>query len=159
VAFLAAMLLVGGCSTFRSPEVQRGHRVSEELLRDLTPGVQSKADVQALLGSPTQTSTFTDNQWIYISSRTRLRPGRELMVTEQQTVVVEFDGRGLVREVRTLTEADGRPVTMVARETPTPGNDRTLLQALFGNIGRVGAGSTQPNIGPGTQGPSIGQAR
>jgi hypothetical protein len=27
---------------------------------------------------------------------------------------------------------------MVSRETPVPGNERTLLQALFGNIGRPG---------------------
>lgn len=158
--WLAAMLVLGGCSVFQSPEVQRGHRVSEDLLRDVTPGVQSKADIQALFGSPSQTSTFSDNQWYYISSRTRQRPGRELVVTDQQTVVVEFDGRGVVREVRTLTEADGKPVTMVSRETPTPGNDRTLLQALFGNIGRIGAGGgAGANVGPGTQGPAIGQPR
>lgn len=158
-ACLAAMLLLAGCSVFRSPEVQRGHRISEDLLRDITPGVQSKADVQTLLGSPSQTSTFSDNQWYYISSRTRQRPGRELAVTDQQTVVVEFDGRGVVREVRTLTEADGQPVTMVSRETPTPGNDRTLLQALFGNIGRIGTGAAGANVGPGTQGPALGQPR
>jgi hypothetical protein len=27
---------------------------------------------------------------------------------------------------------------MVSRETPVPGNERTLLQALFGNLGRPG---------------------
>lgn len=156
---LAGMLLLTGCSVFQSPEVQRGHRISEDLLRDITPGVQSKADVQTLLGSPSQTSTFSDNQWYYISSRTRQRPGRELVVTDQQTVVVEFDGRGVVQALRTLTEADGQPVTMVARETPTPGNDRTLLQALFGNIGRIGTGAAAANVGPGTQGPAIGQPR
>lgn len=162
LALVATLLLgglLGGCSLFRSPEVQRGHRISEDLLRDITPGVQSKADVQTLLGSPSQTSTFSDNQWYYISSRTRQRPGRELAVTDQQTVVVEFDGRGVVREIRTLTEADGRPVTMVSRETPTPGNDRTLLQALFGNVGRIGTGGAQANAGPGTAGPAIGQPR
>ena len=40
-------------------------------------------------------------------------------------------------------------VTMVSRETPTPGNERTLLQALFGNIGRFG-----PN--PGGSGSQVG---
>jgi hypothetical protein len=47
---------------------------------------------------------------------------------------------------------------MVSRETPVPGNERTFLQALFGNVGRFGAGAlgaqpqqTTPGVG------SIGQ--
>jgi outer membrane protein assembly factor BamE (lipoprotein component of BamABCDE complex) len=156
---LPAVLLLSGCSLFAAPEVQRGNRVTEDQLREITPGVQTKADIRALLGSPTQTSTFNDNQWYYISSRTRQRPARQLLVEDQKTVVVEFDERGVVGQVRVLTEADGQPVSMVSRETPTPGTERTLLQALFGNIGRVGTGATQPNIGPGTSGPPIGQIR
>jgi outer membrane protein assembly factor BamE (lipoprotein component of BamABCDE complex) len=161
---LPMLLLLSACSIFRAPEVQRGNRVAEDQLREITPGVQTKADVQSLLGSPTQTGTFGDNQWYYISSRTRQRPGRELLVTDQQTVVVEFDDRGVVREVRTVTDADGRRVEMVSRETPVPGNDRTLLQALFGNIGRIGPGASTGatgagGIGPGTGTPSPGQLR
>jgi hypothetical protein len=38
----------------------------------------------------------------------------------------------------------------VRRITPSPGNERTLLQQLFGNIGRVGPGiGNQPQTGPG----------
>lgn len=145
---LPMLLLLSACSIFQAPDIQRGNRVTEDQLREITPGVQTRADVQSLLGSPTQTGTFGDNQWYYISSRTRQRPGRELQVSDQQTVVVEFDGRGVVREVRTVTEADGRRVAMVSRETPVPGNDRTLLQALFGNIGRFGPGASTGAPGP-----------
>jgi outer membrane protein assembly factor BamE (lipoprotein component of BamABCDE complex) len=156
---LGAMLLLPGCSVFDSPTVQRGNRVTDEMLAQITPGVQTRQDVQALLGSPTQSSTFSDGSWYYISSNTRARPGRELAVTDQRTVVVLFDGRGVVREVKTLGESDGQPVLMVARETPTPGNERTLLQALFGNIGRIGPGAAQAGTGPGTIAPGPGQIR
>jgi len=43
-----------------------------------------------------------------------------------------------------------------------PGNDRTLLQALFGNVGRFGPGAqTGPGAatGPGTMAPMPGQPR
>ena len=142
------LLAVSACSVFDAPVVQRGNRVTEDQLREITPGVQTKTDVQALLGSPTQTSTFGDGEWYYISSKTRQRPGRELAVSDQQTVVVAFEPSGVVREVRTVTEADGRRVDMVSRETPVPGNDRTLLQALFGNIGRFGPGASTTGAGP-----------
>lgn len=152
-------LLLAACSVFQAPVVQRGNRVTPDQLAEITPGVQTKADVRAVLGSPTQTGMFGDDEWYYISSATRQRPGRQLQVNDQQTVVVEFDRSGVVRRVRTLDGADARDVQMVARETPVPGNERTLLQALFGNVGRFGAGAlgaqpqqTTPGVG------GIGQA-
>ena len=106
------------------------------------------------VGSPTQTSSFGDESWYYISSRTRQRPGRALSVTDQETVVVTFDGRGTVRQVRRIGEDQAQPVQMVTRETPTPGNDRTLLQALFGNVGRIGPmGAPVGGTTPGVQAP------
>jgi hypothetical protein len=41
-------------------------------------------------------------------------------------------------------------VNFVERETPTPGTERSVLQALFGNVGRVGptpTGGTLPTGG------------
>ena len=150
------MLSLPGCSLFQAPTIQRGNRITEDQLKEITPGVQTRQDVQALLGSPTQTGTFGDPVWYYISSRTRQRPGRELALTDQHTVVVEFDAAGVVRQVRTLGEEDGKPVAMVTRETPTPGNDRTLLQALFGNVGRIGPGAAQ-QTSPGAPGSGLGR--
>jgi outer membrane protein assembly factor BamE (lipoprotein component of BamABCDE complex) len=150
---LAALLLLPGCSFFQAPVVQRGNRITEDLLTQITPGVQTKQDVQALFGSPTQTSTFGDDAWYYISSKTRQRPGRALAVTDQETVVINFDPRGVVREVKRVGEDQGKEVEMVSRETPTPGNDRTLLQALFGNVGRIGPGANTTGTGPGGIGP------
>ena len=107
----------------------------------------ARADVQALLGSPSQTGTFSDDTWYYISSSTQLRPGRALAVSNQRVVVVAFNPNGTVREVRELGQEDGRNISFASRETPVPGNDLTLLQGLFGNIGRfnpTGSTSGQP---------------
>ena len=60
----------------------------------------------------------------------------------------------MVSEIRELTQADGRDVRMVSRETPVPGNERTLMQALFGNIGRPGldrSGASNPAQLPGAR--------
>lgn len=121
---------------FNAPVIARGHLVLPEQLQQITPGVTARADVQALLGSPSQTSTFSDDTWYYISSTTRQRPGRALAVSNQRVVVVAFNPGGTVTEVRELGEGDTRSINFVSRETPVPGNDRTILQGLFGNIGR-----------------------
>jgi len=128
---------------FSSPIIARGHLVSAEQLQQVTPGVTARADVQALLGSPSHTSTFSDDTWYYISSSTQLRPGRALSVSNQRVVVVAFNPNGTVSEVRELAQADGRNISFASRETPVPGNNLTLLQGLFGNIGRFNpTGST-----------------
>lgn len=141
--------------------VQRGNRVTADQLNEITPGVQTKNDVRTVLGSPTQTGMFGDDEWYYISSSSWQRPARSSAVSDQQTVVVEFDRAGVVRRVRTVGEDEARPVEMVARETPVPGNERTLLQSLFGNVGRFGPGAvgTQPQqpVTPGVGG--LGQTR
>jgi outer membrane protein assembly factor BamE (lipoprotein component of BamABCDE complex) len=151
VLALAAMVAVlPGCSIFEAPIIQRGHRVSSDMIADIKTGVHTRSDVQALIGSPTTVSTFGNENWYYISSKTRQRPGRALAVTDQETVAVEFDGGGVVREVKVLTEGDMRQVQMVSRETPSPGTERTFLQALFGNIGRFGPAATGAQQGSAT---------
>ena len=167
-AALAMLLALGGCSyippmpplpgldAFDAPRILRGQKVDEEELRQVTVGVSTRTDVEALLGSPTATSTFNDNEWYYISSVTRQRPGRALAVSDQQVVIVRFDGRGTVTEVRRQGEEQMRDVRMVSRETPSPGTERTILQELFGNIGRLGPGlgAGQTPTAPGAPSPT-----
>ena len=162
IPVLAAALVLGGCAylppmpdrprdVFTTPIVNRGHAVSEEQIAQITPGVSSRADVQALLGSPSHAGTFTDDNWYYISGVTQQRPARSLALRSQRVVVVGFDGRGVVNDVRQLGQADMPNVAFVARETPSPGNERSILQALFGNVGRFGptpGGSALPTGGP-----------
>lgn len=142
LATLALAALLGGCGWITErigPDpVERGNRVDPERLGQITPGVQTRNDVEALLGSPTARGTFDEDNWYYISARTRTQPGRYLEVEDRRVVAISFNRQGVVSGVRELTQADGRDVTAVSRETPVPGNERTLLQALFGNIGRPG---------------------
>jgi len=152
LACVAVLVALGGCSwlptlpalpgadIFDSPRQLRGQQVDDEELRQITVGVSTRNDVTAILGSPTATATFDDDNWYYIGGVTRQRPGRALAIEEQQVVVVSFDGRGVVREIRRVGRDEGREVAIVQRETASPGNERTLLQQLFGNIGRVGPG-------------------
>lgn len=148
---LALGLLLTGCSLFEAPAVPRGNRADPDLVAQLSPGVQGKSDVEALLGPPSATGTFDDQEWFYISSITRIRPGQTPGVSSQRVVAIQFDDRGLIRNIRELGPQDMRDVAVVDRTTPVPGTDRTLLQALFGNIGRVGAnGFGADNQGPGT---------
>ncbi|WP_240790983.1 outer membrane protein assembly factor BamE [Roseomonas sp. AR75] len=152
----AAVQGVPGAGLFDSPRQFRGHAVTDEQLGQIVPGVTTRDDVEALLGSPSSSATFDPSEWYYISAITHQRPGRTLGIVQQDVVVVAFDGTGTVRQVRKLGLEDGREVQMVDRVTPSPGNERSMMQQLFGNIGRVGM-TGQQQQGPGAASPTSGR--
>lgn len=152
----ALLLMLGACAIFEAPQEPRGNRVDAEQLREITPGVQTRQDVQALLGSPSTTGAFSQNRWLYVSSTSRIRPGRVPGIENQRVVEITFDDAGVVRGVREVPTGDMRDIAVVERETPVPGNDRTLLQSLLGNVGRFGAAGTTGGDGPGG-GPGSGR--
>jgi outer membrane protein assembly factor BamE (lipoprotein component of BamABCDE complex) len=139
---LLAVLMVGACSKLAPPPVPRGNRVEAEKLAQISAGVQTRSDVAALLGPPTARGTFDDENWYYISGNTQVMPGRYLELRDRVVVVVSFDRRGVVQDIRQLQPSDGQDVGMISRETPVPGTERNLLQALFGNIGRPSLSDT-----------------
>jgi outer membrane protein assembly factor BamE (lipoprotein component of BamABCDE complex) len=149
---LAAVLAIGGCAMVAPTRETRGHRIEAHQLEEIVPGVQTRADIAALLGSPSITAPFGDDSWFYVSSVTRTRVGRTQAIDEQTVVAVRFDERGVVRKVEKLGLDDAAEITPVARVTPTPGNDRSFLQMLFGNIGRFTPGNEGGRM-PGGGGP------
>jgi outer membrane protein assembly factor BamE (lipoprotein component of BamABCDE complex) len=154
-ACLAAVLaLLAGCSFFEAKPQVRGNKPDPDAMKELIPGTTTRADATALLGSPTAKATFDDNTWLYITETTRSRIGRTPGVLNQQVVVLTFNGDGVLQNVKRLNQADSLPVHVVARATPSPGNESSILQQLFGNIGRFTPGGLGSGIGAGGFGQS-----
>jgi outer membrane protein assembly factor BamE (lipoprotein component of BamABCDE complex) len=153
VALLLAVLLAG-CESMpafmRFPPQVRGNKVDEEVLGQLVPGTSTRADVTALIGSPTAKATFDDNTWLYIGEVTRPVIAATNTVLDQQVVVLTFDGGGVLRDISRKSQGDAVPVTVVSRATPAPGNEATLLQQLLGNVGKFSP--TPTDSGRGKQG-------
>ena len=135
----SACLVLGGCSLFQAEPQLRGNHVDADQLKELVPGTSTRADVTALIGSPTAKATFDDNTWIYISEVTRPQIARTQGVLSQTVRGAEFNDQGVLRDVKQLDEDDLLPVSVVARTTPSPGTEASFLQQLFGNIGRFNA--------------------
>ena len=104
------------------------------------PRFASAACFTALLGSPTAKASFDDNTWIYISEVTQPRVGRVQGINSQDVVELSFDDRGVLRDVKQLSQKDHKDVDVVSRATPSPGSEATFLQQLLGNGGRFSAG-------------------
>jgi outer membrane protein assembly factor BamE (lipoprotein component of BamABCDE complex) len=156
VACLVVSLPLAGCSLFQAQSTTRGDPVDINSLKQLTPGVTTQADASALLGSPTAHETFDDNSWIYISQITRPRIGRLPGVLQQRVVVLNFDGNGVLRSVKVYGKNDARAISMAPGTTATPGAETSVLQELFGNVGRFSGGGDTGGGGQGGGGLSAG---
>jgi outer membrane protein assembly factor BamE (lipoprotein component of BamABCDE complex) len=110
------------------------------------PGTSTKTDVTAVIGSPTARDSFDDNTWLYISELTQERIGRTLGELTQNVVVLNFDDKGVLKGVTKKAQDDSLPVAVVARTTPSPGSNASILQQLLGNVGRFSPNAT-PNTG------------
>lgn len=133
VCVVVLMAALTACSPRITP---RGNLPDPERLAEIKPGQQSREEVGEIIGSPSTIGNFDGEAWIYIAEQTETLAFFEPTVKERKVVVVQFDPKGIVASVRSLTLADGKDLEPVARETPTEGNKITLVQQLLGNIGR-----------------------
>lgn len=133
----ALALALAACS----PEkITRGYLPDEDQLSSIKPGVNDRASVEELLGSPSSVGTFQDSTWYYITSRNEKLAFFKEDVKEQQVVAIVFDDSGLVSDVRRYSLEDGQEIDPVDRVTPTRGRELTVLEQLMGNIGRFSHG-------------------
>lgn len=133
VGGLAVMASLAACA----PVVEsRGNLPNPELLAQIKPGLQTKEDVGALLGTPSSTAVFGEETWYYISSREEHFAFYKPKELDRQVVAIRFDQGGAVSEIKTLTLKDGKVIDPVDRTTPTAGSEMGFLQQIFGNVGR-----------------------
>ncbi|MEQ9640879.1 MAG: outer membrane protein assembly factor BamE [Alphaproteobacteria bacterium] len=130
---LAVALLVG-CET---QEEQTGYIIDEYSIGEIRPGVTDRDSVATLLGTPSAGATFDDSKtWYYVSRRSEQLAFLDPDIKEQQVVAVRFNDIGVVEEVKRYTLEDGKVIDPVDRITPTRGRELTVLEQLFGNLGR-----------------------
>jgi outer membrane protein assembly factor BamE (lipoprotein component of BamABCDE complex) len=138
-AIVAAMMLAG-CSI---SEDQRGKLPDPDRLAEIKPGSTTKEQVVKILGSPSSASTFDDNVWYYISRKTKQVAFFSPTVLDQQVYIVDFDDKGVVKDLGHKTLADGENIHPAAGATPAPGRELSFLEQLIGNIGKFGGGGSK----------------
>ena len=127
-----------------SPTIDtRGNLPDPETVLEVQPGVSDRNQVAAILGTPSTVATFEDDTWYYVSRRTEQIAFLKPEVVDQQVLVVKFDGKGLVSDMKVYGLEDGQVIEPVDRVTPTAGRELTILQQIFGNIGRFNTANEQ----------------
>jgi outer membrane protein assembly factor BamE (lipoprotein component of BamABCDE complex) len=142
VLLAIAALPLAACT----PEIStHGYRLDDAALARVEPGRTTRDQALQLLGSPSSVATFDDNVWYYVTQRTERRSFYQEEVVDQQVVTVTFDERDRVSSIDHADIGDAREIELVARETPTSGNELNVLEQFIGNIGRFNPEGVEPS--------------
>lgn len=139
---LTVGLVAGTTACDRKVNV-RGNMPDPEVVLEVQPGYSNRNEVLQILGSPSTVSTFMDDTWYYIGYRTEQFAFLDPEVVDRSVLTVQFNDAGVVDDTTLYTVEDGQIIDPVSRETPTEGRELTILQQLFGNIGRFPTSETQ----------------
>jgi outer membrane protein assembly factor BamE (lipoprotein component of BamABCDE complex) len=150
----AMLLLAGGLLAASlagcAPKVdQRGNLPDPDDVLAIQPGIDDKAKVFQLLGSPSTAGTFDDKIWYYISKKTEQMAFLDPEVLDQEVLEIKFDDSGIVKDMRLYGLEDGKEIDPVSRVTPTGGQELTFMQQLLGNIGRFNNNESGGGMGKG----------
>ena len=132
---LCAILTLPGCAVFTDAPHYRGIAVTQHDLNELTPGISSQADVQALLGPPTFVEQFDNNNWDYVSQITKIRIGQTEGVKRQHVVVLKFNDSGILQGISEKDLKNRVYVAMDGAQTPVPGGKPSFIRQLIGGVG------------------------
>lgn len=138
ILLAASAALIAGCNPVLRTH---GYVPTADKPQAVNPETDTKSSVLSRLGNPSVKSTFDekieDDVWYYISSvRQRyayLRPQLE----DRTITAIHFNPDGQVTKVAEYGLEDGVPVNYVDRKTPTRGREISVLEQIFGTIGRL----------------------
>ena len=129
---LGAAALTLGLAACQPTVLHHGYLPRKGDLEQLREGM-TKAEVEALLGSPSTTATIDslNDSYYYISSTTKQTAFLKPQEVDRRVLAIRFDRNGQVRSFAVYTLEDGRVVNINDRETPAAGKELGILESLF----------------------------
>lgn len=129
-------VLLAACSpTFSN----HGYIPPEEELQELVVGIDTRATVEDLVGTPTAGGVLEGGDFYYVASTVRTFGPRKPEVVERQVLAVTFDQDGVLQNIERFGLEEGRVVVFERRVTDSGATDTPFLRQLLGSIGNIGS--------------------
>jgi outer membrane protein assembly factor BamE (lipoprotein component of BamABCDE complex) len=140
LAATAALALLSACA----PTVQiHGYIPPESDVARITPGFDSIATVEEVLGRPASRALLGDSAWFYIQTTVENYTYNPPRVIDRTVLAVTFDENGIVQDIARYGLEDGRIVNLTTRTTETGGRTLGVLEQIFGNLLNLDSGQFQ----------------
>lgn len=134
LAAIALLTALSGCVATRD---FHGYVPDQALPVDVQPKVDTRSTVLARLGTPSTTSIFNDDLWVYMASTREMVAFYYPKVVQREIVAIQFDDDDVVSDVLVYDVTAGRTIAYNSRVTPTRGRELGILEQLFGSLGRL----------------------
>ncbi len=132
------ILAIAACApVFRN----HGYVPTDDELAAIKVGEDTRETLRASVGAPSTSGLLNDTGWYYVQSRWKnsgALPPREI---DRQVVAITFSEDGIVQNVERFGLDQGRVVRLSRRVTDSNIKGLSILRQLFGNVGRLDAGS------------------
>jgi len=136
---LAFMLGTSACT----PRIDIHGKLPEpEALEQIQQGQHTREDVMRLIGSPSSASDFGQSVWYYLYKKTKTVSFLTPEVLDEKLILITFDKNGYVEQVLEQ-DGKGQKIEPVKRSTPTLGQERPILEQVFGSFGRLAKRESQ----------------
>ena len=133
IFLIITVVLANNCSPKRATH---GLITDDESLQKIATKEITKSEIREILGSPSSKGTFSDNTWYYIIHRTEEFAFYETKNIDQLVIQIKFKEDQRLNSILAFDSKDGRNIPINPDKTPSAGSNLTILQQLFGNIGR-----------------------
>lgn len=130
---VASFTILSGCSDVYHTH---GQIIPTENIAMLQTGRHDKLDVQRFLGSPSSISSFNDQQWLYITTKTVDKPLSPSNMLERNVLIINFDENDKLASIDKKNYQDGREITPIEQETHTQGQSMGVVDQMIDNLGR-----------------------
>jgi outer membrane protein assembly factor BamE (lipoprotein component of BamABCDE complex) len=130
---VSLFLMLVGCTSHID---HRGKLPEPAEVGKIKANQHTKEDVLRMLGSPSSTSIFDENTWLYYYKVTERLSFFEPKSLEQKLIIIRFDAMDKVKEVL-ITAQPEEEIAPSKDITPSVGHERPLLHQIFGNFGRA----------------------
>lgn len=131
----AVLLLCTVASVGCAPTTQvHGYLPPPEDIARIRPGFDDTGSVEEILGRPSSSGVLADSAWYYVQSRVENFTYHPPRVIDRTVLAINFDQRGVVRDIRRYGLEDGRIIDLETRTTDTGGRQMGVLEQLFGNV-------------------------
>lgn len=100
----------------------------------VTPGVDTMATVEEVLGRPASGGLLQGGAWYYVQSTVENYTYNPPRVVDRTVLAVNYDTDGVVSGIERYGIEDGRIINLSTRVTETGGQTLGVLEQLFGNL-------------------------
>ena len=129
-------MIVANCS-FKKVVKHHGTPFLEKKQKFLVINVSNKNDIQKILGSPSTTSKFDNDLWIYIErkqTQSKLKNFGRMKIFENNVLVLEIDNYGILKKKEFYNKDDMENIKIVKDTTKNDYQKNTFVYSFWASM-------------------------